>query len=65
MFYWIAILDKAQLAPDHTGCMTFDEALSMGRRAVADGHRVVEIREPTGRVWDDKELTDLLARGRT
>jgi hypothetical protein len=61
MHYWIAILDKAQIAPDHTGWMTAEEALASGRRAIADGHSVVELQEPNGRVWSGEELQRLIA----
>ncbi|WP_028349816.1 hypothetical protein [Bradyrhizobium murdochi] len=61
MFFWIAIQDKTQVSPDHSGWMTLREALASGRKAVTEGRRVIELREPSGRVWNEKELAERMA----
>jgi hypothetical protein len=62
MYYWIAILEESKEKPDHISRMTLDEVLALGRQAIADGHQVLEVSGPNGRVWTGQELTDLLAR---
>lgn len=62
--FWVSHGDKQQLdhgTPNQSGWMTMNEALKCARSAIAQGERVIEIRSPTGEVWDEIAIQNKLS----
>jgi hypothetical protein len=65
MSWWISLGDDttiAQGSPERIAWPTLDEALVFVRNELARGRRVVELRGPSGRVWNETAVRRLLER---
>jgi hypothetical protein len=63
--WWVFAGDDAMITlglPERRSWPSHEEALDFARKEIGRGKRVVEIRGPTGRAWDERAVRRLLER---
>jgi len=65
MNWWVSYGDETIInhgTPNQSGWMTADEAVECARRQLQAGDRVIEIRGPSGEVWNEGRVLEIVGK---